>query len=363
MEIGIASPYVGEEERRAVLEVLASGQFIQGAQVAEFERRFAAAHGAGHGVATSNGTAALMAALLAHGIGPGDEVIVPAFSFFATASSVVATGAVPRFADIDPETYDLSVEAAEAAITPRTRAIMPVHLYGHPADMPRFAALAARRGLLLLEDAAQAHLAAIDGRHVGTWGTAAFSFHPTKNMTTTEGGMVLTNDDAVAKRLRMIRDQGRSAPYRHEVMGLNLRLTDLCGAIGLGQLARLGGWTEQRERNAAAYRGGLERVTHPTVRPGYRHVFHQYTIRVPAGGDRDAIAARLRARGIGVRIYYPLAIHQQPAMRRHYAELGLREPSLPETERACREVLSLPVHPRLTPAEIDAVIQEVNAAC
>ncbi len=363
MTIAIACPYLGEEEQRAVLEVLASGQLVQGEQVAEFERRFAAAHGARHGVATSNGTTALTAALLAHEIGPGDEVIVPAFSFFATASAVVATGAVPRFADIDPETYALSVEAAEAAITPRTRAIMPVHLFGHPADLPRFAALCARRGLLLLEDAAQAHLAAIDGRHVGTWGTAAFSFHPSKNMTTTEGGMVLTSDDAVADRLRRIRNQGMSAPYRHEVMGFNLRMTNLCGAIGLCQLARLPRWTAQRERNADAYRARLERVGNPIVRPGCRHVFHQYTVRAPAGLDRDALVARLRERGIEARVYYPLGIHQQPAMRRRYAELGLPEASLPETERACREVLSLPVHPQLTPAQIETVIAEVNAAC
>ena len=236
MQIPIARPYIGAEEKRAVIEVLESGQLSQGPKVAEFEQAFAANQGARFGVATCNGTAALTCALMAHGIAPGDEVIVPSFSFFATASSVLGVYATPVFADIDPETYCLSPESAEAAITVRTRAIMPVHLYGHPADMPRFETLCQRRGLLLLADAAQAHGAAIAGRGVGSWGTACFSFFPSKNMTTTAGGMVLTNDESVYRRLRLVRHQGMETRYEHEALGLNFRMTDIEAAIGLVQL-------------------------------------------------------------------------------------------------------------------------------
>jgi perosamine synthetase len=360
LPIEIARPVLGDAEKQAVLEVLDSGQLVQGARVAEFERRFAAAHGARHGIATSSGSTALTVALLAHGIGPGDEVIVPSFSFFATASSVLATGARPVFADIEPETFTLSVHAADAALSPRTRAILPVHLYGHPAELPAFADLCARRGLALIEDAAQAHLAAIDGRCVGTWGTAAFSFHPSKNMTTTEGGMVLTNDDVLAERMRLLRNQGMRTRYLHELVGSNFRMTEVCGAIGLVQLGRLPELTAARARNAAHYDERLAGVRIPGTRPGVRHVFHQYTVRVPAGLDRDDVAARLRDRGIDARVYYPRGIHQQPALTSGRGDAGRDAPTLPETERACREVLSLPVHPRLTRTDLDRVVAELN---
>jgi perosamine synthetase len=301
-----------------------------------------------------------MAAMMAHGIGPGDEVIIPSFSFFATASCVLSVGAIPVFADIDPVTFCLSPAAAEAAITPRTKAIMPVHLYGQPADMPAFEALARRRGLALLEDAAQAHGAAIGDRRVGTWGTASFSFYPTKNMTTTEGGMVLTQDDEIARKLRMIRNQGMGTQYYHEVVGYNFRMTDLAAAIGKIQLGRLPAWTETRIANAAVFNRGLERAITPKPVAGTTHVFHQYTIRVPAGADRDGVVAKLNARGVGVRVYYPKAIHQQPVFEREARYRGL---SLPETERATREVISLPVHPGLVKEELDFIVKETNEAC
>ncbi len=358
--IEIAKPYIGEEEKKAVLAVLESGHLVQGSYVAMLEDRFAAAHGAKYAVATSSGTAALTAALLAHEISPGDEVIVPAFSFFASASSVMSVGARPVFADIEPDTYNLSVLAAEAAITPRTRAIMPVHLYGHPADMDRFQALCRSKGLVLVEDAAQAHAAAIGDRPVGTWGTAAFSFYATKNMTTTEGGMVLTSDVDVARRLRMIRNQGRNNQGLHEILGFNFRMTDICGAIGVQQLARLSDWTSLRIANAAYYSERLTRVQTPIVRKGCRHVFHQYTVRVPAGVNRDSMVQRLNHRGIGVRVYYPLPIYQQPAIRKIMTTAAEERP---EAERAAREVFSLPVHHQLTQMELDTVVQEVNAAC
>jgi len=360
MQIGIAKPYIGEEEKQAVLAVLDSGQLSQGPKVAEFERAFADYHSAKHGIATSNGTTALMAAMMAHNIRPGDEVIIPSFSFFATASCVLSVGAHPVFADIDPDTFCLSPEATEAAITLRTKAIMPVHLYGQPADMPRFEAICQKHGLALLEDAAQAHGATIGKQRVGTWGTASFSFYPTKNMTTTEGGMILTNDDEIARRLRMIRHQGMNQQYHHEVVGYNFRMTDMAAAIGLVQLGRLPDWTNKRMENAQYFNERLEGVKTPYLKPDFTHVYHQYTVRVPEGIDRDGVVKKLNERGIGVRVYYPAPIHKQPVFQQMN---GYGSVSLPETDRATREVFSLPVHPALTDEEKAYIVQEVNAVC
>ena len=360
MNIGIARPVIGEDEKQAILAVLESGYLVQGAQVEAFERAFAEYHGARHGIAMSNGTTALMAALMAHGVGPGDEVIVPSFSFFATASAVLSVNARPVFADIDRESFCLSPDAAESAITPRTAAIMPVHLYGHPADMLRFEAICRERGLLLLEDAAQAHGAAIGERRVGTWGTASFSFYPSKNMTTGEGGMVLTNDDDIACKLRMIRNQGMNQQYYHEVVGYNFRMTNLAAAIGCAQMQRLPEWTQQRIANAAYFNAHLKGVTTPRTAPDCTHVFHQYTVRVPEGADRDRVVKRLNERGVGVRVYYPLPIHRQPVFQQMG---GYEAVSLPETEAATRQVMSLPVHPMLTDEERAYIVQEVNTAC
>ncbi|MBL8153239.1 MAG: DegT/DnrJ/EryC1/StrS family aminotransferase [Anaerolineae bacterium] len=360
MQIPIAKPFIGEEEKQAVQQVLSGGYLTTGPKVAEFEKAFAAMHGAKHGIATSNGTTALMAAIMAHGIGPGDEVIIPSFSFFATASCILSVGARPVFADIDPVTFNLSPEAVEAAITPRTKAIMPVHLYGLPADMPRFEAICQKHGLILLEDAAQAHMAAIGERHIGTWGTASFSFYPTKNMTTTEGGMVLTNDDEIARKVKMIRAQGMNTQYYHEIVGYNFRMTDMAAAIGLVQMGRLPDWTCDRVGHAAFYNAHLESVETPKIPEGYTHVYHQYTVRVPEGVDRDAVTKRLNERGVGVRVYYPLPIHRQPVFQ---AMDGYKDVHLPVTENLTARVFSLPVYPSLTAEERDYVVQEVNAAC
>lgn len=358
MEIGISKPFIGEEEKQAVLAVLESGQVTQGLRVAQFERQFAEYHGAEFGVATNNGTSALMVMMMAHGIGPGDEVIVPAFTFFATASSVLAVGATPIFADIDPVSYCMSPTAAEAAITNRTRAIMPVHLFGHPADMPAFKAICDRYGLLLLEDAAQAHGAAIGNAHVGSWGSAAFSFYATKNIMTAEGGMILTNDGEAAERMRMFRNQGMSTQYFHEVAGHNYRMTDINAALGIVQMSRLHEWTQQRIQNAAEFNLRIHSLQTPATSDGYTHVFHQYTVRVPDGLSRDDVLKQLQDQAIGARVYYPLPIHQQPVFQRmpEYADVHL-----PETERAAQQVLSLPVHPHLTQAERDHIVDVVNA--
>jgi perosamine synthetase len=351
--IPIARPLIGEEERAAVLAVLESGQLAQGSRVAEFERRFAALCGTGYAVATSNGTTALHLALLAHGVGPGDEVIVPAFSFIATANSVLFTGARPVFADIDPATYNMDVEHAASLITPRTRAIMPVHLYGQPADLAPLAELAEQHGLVLVEDAAQAHAARYRGRAVGGFGTGCFSFYPTKNMTSGEGGMITTDDAALADRLRMLRQHGMNRQYYHEVLGFNFRLTDLQAAVGLAQLDKLAGWTEARRDNAAFYDARLPGEVAPAVLPGAEHVYHQYTLRIP--GDRDRAVELLAERGVQARVYYPLPIHQQPL----YQDLGYHD-RLPHAERASRQVLSIPVHPSLTPAEREQVAAAVH---
>ena len=358
MPIRIAPPSIGEAEKQAVLDVLESGHLWQGEKTCLLEERFAAYHGAKHGIAVNNGTTAIIAALMAYGIGPGDEVIVPAFTFFATASSVLAVGARVVFADIEPDTFCLSPDAAANAITDRTRAIIPVHLYGHPADMPRFADLCARHNLVLIEDAAQAHGTRIGNQFAGSWGTATFSFHQSKNMMTAEGGMILTNDDEIDRQLRMIRNQGMNTRYYHEVVGYNFRLTDIAAAIGLVQLERLAEWTNKRIQNAAYYDEMLRTVQPPITRPNHRHVFHQYTVRVPEGMNRDAMTARLREHGVEADVYYPRPIYQQPVFQQMN---GYDELRLPETERATQQVFSIPVHPQLTEAERDTIVQEINA--
>ena len=355
--IPIARPLTGPEEQAAVAKVLASGQLAQGEQVAAFEKRFAALHQVREAVAVTSGTAALHLALLAHGIGAGDEVITTPFSFAATGNTILLVGATPVFVDIEPDTYNIDPVKVEAAITPRTKAIMPVHLYGNPADMTRLAQLGQAYNLVLIEDACQAHAAAVDGKPVGSFGTGAFSFYPTKNMTTGEGGMVTTNDSAIAEQVRLWRSHGQKQRYEHVALGYNQRMTDLQAAIGLAQIEKLAGFTEQRIANAAYLTEHLSGVVQtPVVRPGHRHVYHQYTIRIPR--ERDAFASALNARGIGTGIHYPRPIHQQPL----YQQLGF-DVKLPVAEAAAREVISLPVHPALSDDDLATIAREVRALC
>lgn len=351
--IPIAKPLMGEEEKQAVIAVLESGQLAQGTKVQEFEERFAAFCGVKYAIATSSGTTALHTALLAHGIAPGDEVITAPFTFIASANSILFTGAKPIFVDIEADSYNINPTLIEERITLRTKAVLPVHLYGNPSDMEAIMEIADRHGLVVIEDACQAHGASIHGKKVGSFGTGCFSFYPTKNITTAEGGMITTNDDGVAERARMIRQHGMRKRYYHEVLGYNFRLTDIQAAIGLAQLGKLPEWTARRIENAGYLTERLQNVLTPTVRDGYLHVFHQYTIRVK--GDRDTAVKKLNAAGIGARIYYPLAVHQQPV----YRQLGYQD-SLPVAERISREVMSLPVHPALTLAELDMIVGEVN---
>lgn len=341
---------LGSEEQAAVQDVLASGRVVQGEQVSAFEAEFGALVNGRPCVAVNSGTSALHLGLIAAGIGPGDEVIVPSFTFAATANAVVRAGATPVFADIEPATFGLDPTAVEEAVTSRTRAIMPVHLYGHPAEMTGLRSIADAHGLLLLEDACQAHAASWQGVPAGALGDlAAFSFYATKNMTTGEGGMVVCRDEEMARRIRLLRNQGMEAKYRNEVAGLNNRMTDIAAAIGRVQLRRLPTWNERRRSIAARYDEGLDGVTTPPVTGGAHHVYHQYTVRTP---DRDRLLAHLDERGIDAAVYYPVPVHRLPA----YA-LTL---DLPETERASREAISLPVRPGLTDGEVARVIEAVN---
>jgi perosamine synthetase len=356
--IAVAKPMVGEDERAAVDRVMRSGMIAQGPEVEAFEAEFSPPVDDRHCVAVSSGTSALHLGLLAAGVGPGDEVIVPSFTFAATGNAVRLAGATPVFADIDPDTFCLSVEAAAAAVTARTAAIMPVHLYGHPAEMTGFRHLADRHGLLLLEDAAQAHLASLNGRPAGAWGeVAAFSFYPTKNMTTGEGGMVVTDDPVVARQVRLLRNQGMEERYRNEVVGFNARMTDMAAAIGRVQLGRLPAWNDRRRTNAAVLDQALapvEGVVIPPVAEGAVPVYHQYTIRVTGAPGRDELRRRLAAAGVGSGVYYPTPIHRLPSY-----DLDLE---LPETARAAEEVLSLPIHPALRADEVTRVAEAVREA-
>jgi dTDP-4-amino-4,6-dideoxygalactose transaminase len=373
--IGIAHPLLGTEEEAAVLRVLASAQLAQGEHVAAFERRFAELCQVREAVAVSSGTAALHLALLAHHIGPGDEVITTAFSFAATANVILLVRATPVFVDIEPDTYTLDPIQVQAALTRRTKAIIPVHLYGHPCDMSRLRQLAEAYSLVLIEDASQAHAAAINGKPVGSFGTGCFSFYATKNMTTGEGGMITTNDPAIAEQVRLLRNHGQEAPYYQVALGYNQRMTELQAALGLAQLEKLESFTERRIANATFLTQHLQgAVQTPIVRPGYRHVYHQYTIRVPA--NRNEWAVKLRTRGIDTTIRYPIPIHQQPFYRRkpslfHVLSPGKRthvrggNPTahLPATESAAQQVLSLPVHPALSEKDLSTIVKEVVALC
>lgn len=357
--INIARPLIGEEEKAAVMAVLDSGQLAQGSVVAEFEEAFAAYCGAKHAIATSNGTTALHLAVLAHEIGEGDEVITAPFTFIASSNSVLYAGGKPVFVDIDPVSYNIDVDAIEAAITKRTKAIMPIHLFGNPADMPRIMDIAHRHGLAVIEDAAQAHGAEIDGKRAGSWGTGCFSFYPTKNITTGEGGLITTGDDCIADRARMARSHGMRVRYYHESLGYNFRMTNIHAAIGKAQMPKLEGFNERRIANAAYLSANLpaDKVQVPQVRPGTRHVFHQYTVRVLPPLDRDEVRKKLAEQGIGSEVYYPVPVHRQQL----YLDLGYGNQSFPESERAAKQVLSLPVHPGLTREDLATIVEAVKA--
>jgi dTDP-4-amino-4,6-dideoxygalactose transaminase len=353
---------IAAEVMPAVQAVIERQTFIMGPEVTRLEAAIADLSHTAHAVACASGTDALLLPLRALDLQPGDEVICPAFTFFATAGAVHNAGGRPVFADIDPATFNLSPEAVEAAVTPRTRAIIAVHLYGQMADMERLTAIASRHGLALIEDAAQAigarRQVTGDWRMAGELGRAGtLSFFPSKNLGGWgDGGMIVTQDADLARRLARLRLHGGAKQYHHDEVGYNSRLDTVQAAVLLVKLRHLAAWSAARRERAARYTallGNLDAVTPPPVAPGTEHIFHQYTIRAR---QRDALVEHLRGQGIGCAVYYPVGLHLQPC----FADLGYRAGSLPETERAMGEVVSLPVYPELTDAQQDAVVAAVR---
>lgn len=360
--IPITTVRFGPEEEELVLEVLRSGQLAQGAYVERFEREFAALHDVEHAVAVNNGTTALVVAMEALAIGSGDEVITTPFTFVATLNAILEAGATARFADIGDD-FNIDPANIAALVGDRTRAVMPVHLYGYMADMDPIMALAADRGLQVVEDAAQAVAARYHDRPAGSFGVGCFSLYATKNLNTGEGGMVTTNDAAVADRLRLLRNQGMRQRYQYEVAGHNYRMTNLAAAVGLPQLSRIHEINEARQANAAALRAGLTGIpglvlpSEPAA--GRTHVYHQFTVRITdeARLTRDAVIDELTARGIGCGIYYPKVVYDYDCYRNHP---GVVADPVPNAARTVTEVLSLPVHPYLTPNDVDQIVDTVR---
>jgi len=361
--IPVSTLSIGALEQELVLEVLRSGRLVRGPMVDRFEAAVTAVTGTRHTIAVNNGTSALIAALLAHGIGPGDEVVTAPFTFVATLNAVLHVGATPRFADIGDD-FNVDPASVERALTPRTRAILPVHLYGCPAPMDELAVLAERHGLVVVEDGAQALGAGIGDRPVGAFGTACFSFYATKNVTTGEGGAVTTDDDAVADALRILRDQGQRGPYDYERPGFNLRMTELEAAVGVAQMQRLDGLLDARRRHARWLQeglAGLPGLVLPTEPVGRRHVYHQFTVRVTGDApcSRDELADTLRESGVESRVFYPRPVYDYECFRR---DPRVGTPCTPGAARAGREVLSLPVHPGLTECDLEQIVAAVRKA-
>jgi dTDP-4-amino-4,6-dideoxygalactose transaminase len=342
----------------AVLKVLASAQYVLGDEVEQFEREFADYCGVRHAIAVNSGTSALHLTLLSLGCGPGDEVVTVPFTFVATASAVCYTGARPVFVDVEPSTLTMDPEKLEAAITPRTKAIVPVHLYGQMANMDAIQAIAARHGLPVVEDACQAHGAEFRGRRAGSFGVAGcFSFYPGKNLGACgEGGIAVTDDDGHAKTLRMLRDWGQDRRYHHVLKGYNYRMDGIQGAILRVKLRHLDDWTERRRAHAARYialLGGMRHIRLPHADPLRRHVYHVYAIRT---ADRDGLQRALLAEGVQTGLHYPIPIHLQPA----HADLGYAPGDFPVSEAASREVLSLPIYPEMTARQLEQVVRAVE---
>ncbi|MBQ6219288.1 MAG: DegT/DnrJ/EryC1/StrS family aminotransferase [Methanosphaera sp.] len=355
--INIAKPIITDEEIEAVTEVLKSGMLAQGPKVEEFQNKFAQYSDAKYGIATSSGTTALHTALVAAGVEQGDEVITTPFTFAATSNSILYSNATPVYADIDPKTFNLNPEKIEEKITDKTKAIMPVHLYGQPADMDPILEIAEKHDLKVIEDAAQAHGSTYKGKKIGSIGDlGCFSFYPTKNMTTGEGGMVTTNDEELAEKSSMVRAHGESKRYEQSLLGYNYRMTDIAASIGLVQLKNIDQINKKRNENAEYLSEGLSDVkgiTTPEIAENVTHVFHQYTIRVSK--DRDAFKDFLTQKEIGTGVHYPIVLYKQP----YYQNIGLTG-NCPEAELAANQVISLPVHPSLTQEELDTIISAVK---
>ena len=360
--LDLKAQYAGlkDEIVPAVTQVLENAQYVLGPAVARFEEQFAAYSGVRHGIAVNTGTSALHLAMLAAGIGPGDEVITVPFTFVATVAAIRYTGARPVFVDIDPASFTMNPDAIAAAITPRTKAIVPVHLYGQPADMTPILAIARQHGLTVIEDAAQAHGAEYQGRRIGSFGDfACFSFYPGKNLGAYgEGGIVVTDNAEYARKLRMLRDWGQEERYRHTMQGFNYRMDGIQGAILEVKLRHLEAWTEARRSRAAAYDAALagSSIAAPVQQPNRRHVYHIYAVR---HRERNALQRALGERGIQTGLHYPIPVHMQPA----HSDLGYAEGQFPHSEAAAREVLSLPLYPEMSfeqVAEVAGAVRELT---
>ncbi len=358
--ISIAQPLISDQEIEEVVKVLKSGFIAQGPKVAEFEEKFAEYVGTEYAVASSSGTTALHLALLSLGLKKGDEVITTPFSFAATANSILYTGAQPVFVDINPQTYNLDPYKIEEAVTDKTKAIMPVHLYGQPVDMDFINQIADKNDLHVIEDAAQAHGALYKDRMAGSLGDiGCFSFYPTKNMTTSEGGMITTNNRELADTVRILRAHGETERYTHTILGFNFRMTDIAAAIGLVQLKRLNKFNNSRIENAKYLTTHINRIngiTPPFVADQVKHVFHQYTIRVE-NGKRDDLKDYLTEKMIGTGIHYPKTIYKQKL----YQNLGITGNCI-QAEKAASEVLSIPVHPGLKADDLEEIISALEEA-
>ena len=356
---------VGLEEEELVLQVLRSGMLAQGAMVQRFEQHCQEMTGAAHAVAVNNGTTALVVALEALQLKPGDEVVTSPFTFVATLNAILEAGATACFADISDTDFNLDPSTLLDVMTDRTRVLMPVHLYGQAADMTPIAALGDRRGIAIVEDAAQAHGARYANRPIGTYGQATFSFYATKNLHSGEGGVVTTNNDALADRLRLLRNHGMRARYQYELAGHNYRLTDLAAAVAIPQFDRLPAIIAARTANAQYFNhhlSDLEGVVTPATLAGRTHAWHQYTLRITTDSQvpRDTVVQRLNAAGIGAGVYYPRAVYDYECYRSHPA-VRIAGTS-PVAERIAGEVISLPVHQHLTEGERDQVVSAVHAA-
>lgn len=353
--IPIASPDIGEDEIQAVQEVMQTGIIAAGPKTKKFEQQFANYCGVKNAIMVSSGTAALHVAMMAAGLKAGDEVITSPFTFIATANSIQFVNAKPVFADILEDTFCIDPESIREKITENTKAIIPVHLYGHPAEMDEIIEIAQENDLAIIEDACQAHGAVYKGKKVGGFGTGCFSFYPTKNMTTSEGGMITTNDEDIDLLCRKIRQHGMEKRYHHDILGHNFRSTDICAAIGEQQLRKLPEYNKKRQENAKYLSDGIvnENVVVPKVQKDCEHVFHQYTIRCK---DRDSVIKAFEEAEIGYGIYYPIPIHQQKSFK----ALGFDE-THPVTEKLTDEVLSIPVHPKLMQDDLEKIVEVLNS--
>lgn len=353
MEISLSKMYVDDQIHQVVFNVLNSGRYINGQNLRSFEEEFADLCSTKYAVGVSSGTSAILLSLMALDIGEGDEVIVPSHTFIATASPVKFLGATVVYADIDPETYTIAPAEVQRKITPRTKAIIPVHLYGHPCDMDPIIELVSAHNMYIIEDACQAHGATYKGKKTGSLGSiACFSFFPSKNMTVLgDGGMITTDDEKIARKVRMMRDHGRTQKYVHEMLGLNCRLSEVHAAIGREQLKHLTDWNERRRAIAVRYSVLLRDsgVIIPVEREWVRHVYYMYVIRVK---QRNKLAAYLKERGIETGIHYPVPVHRQPCLA--------SDVHLPITEKYVDEILSLPMHPQLSDEQVAYVASEVR---